>query len=264
MKRADFIWPEGKNGALTTSWDDGSIYDRRLVDIFNKYGIKGTFNLNSGKFGLSKEQTGRHGYIDESEVKSLFAGHEVAVHTVTHPWLQRQSDDMILSEVIEDRRKLEEVMGYPVKGLALPFGSQDERVSNILKAAGIKYVRPTAKNIHKFDLPGNFMDWEVTCHHNDNLKLLWEEFIDFDRTTDKIFYLWGHSYEFEYDNNWEHIEEFCEFVSQSDGVWFATNMEVYEYVTAWRKQECSVDGKLLENQSATTVWFKVSIRPNHD
>ncbi len=250
MKRIDFMWPQGMEGCLTTSWDDGTFFDRRLVEIFNKNGIKGTFNLNSGKFDSTER------YIEAKEVPSLYAGHEVAVHTVTHPWLQRQSSDMILTEVIEDRRILEDLVGYPVKGMALPFGSQDERVSAILKAAGIKYVRPTRKSDQPFALPGNFMDWGVTCHHNADLKLLWKEFIDYKRNTDKIFYLWGHSYEFDGNDNWEHIEEFCELASQSKNIWFATNMEVFDYVCAWRHLECSVDGSIYRNTSAQTLWFK--------
>ena len=30
------------------SIDDGTIYDKKVIEIFNKYNIKGTFNLNSG------------------------------------------------------------------------------------------------------------------------------------------------------------------------------------------------------------------------
>ena len=88
----------------------------RLVEIFNKNGIKGTFNLNSGKFGLHPAPGFLHEYINDEEVVSRYTGHDVAVHSVNHPWLQRQSSDMILSEVIEDRRNLENLVGYPVKG----------------------------------------------------------------------------------------------------------------------------------------------------
>lgn len=256
MNRIDFSWPHGLEGVLTTSWDDGTSHDRRLVEIFNRHGIKGTFNLNSGKFGLSRDKSGWEAYIDASEVSSLFAGHEVAVHTVTHPWLQRQASDMILSEIIDDRRGLEQLVGYPVRGMALPFGSQDQRVSDILKTAGILYVRPTRKSVCRFDLPGDFMDWGVTCHHNEDLKLLWKEFVEFRRNTDKIFYLWGHSYEFNRDGNWDHIEEFCGIAAATPNIWFATNMDVYEYVSAWRNLQCSVDCRCVKNTSATTLWIR--------
>lgn len=43
-----FVYPEGKNKALTFSYDDGQIHDRKLVEILNRHGMKGTFHLNSG------------------------------------------------------------------------------------------------------------------------------------------------------------------------------------------------------------------------
>lgn len=255
MNRIDFAWPEGREGALTTSWDDGTEFDRQLVEIFNQNGIKGTFNLNSGKLGSVRTENGWNNYIRADEVKSLYSGHEVAVHTVSHPWLQRQADDMILSEVIEDRANLEKLVGYPVRGMALPFGSQDARVGAILKAAGIVYVRPVQQSGYRFDLPGDFMNWTVTCHHKADLPALWQEFMASKRNTDKLFYLWGHSYEFNNDDNWQAIEAFSQLAGQASNIWHATNIEIYDYVTAWRNLRCSVDVSSLQNITATRVWF---------
>ena len=39
-------FPGGKHKVLTMSYDDGKIHDRRLIALFNKYGIKGTFHIN--------------------------------------------------------------------------------------------------------------------------------------------------------------------------------------------------------------------------
>ena len=251
MNRINFSWPEGKAGALTTSWDDGQIHDRRLIEILNKNGLKGTFNLNSGRFD-------KEGAITAAEVKALYAGHEVAVHTVSHPWLERQPEDTMLSEVILDRRNLEALVGYPVRGMALPMGSYDERVLAILKAAGILYVRPVRNMEDKFCLPGNFMVWNPTTHHKGDLAALWHDFTNVVawRYPHKLFYLWGHSYEFNNDNNWAVIEDFAAQAAQTPDIWFATNMEIYEYVTAWRQLQCSVDVSYLKNTSATTVWFR--------
>ena len=41
------MW-EGKKKAVTFSYDDGVTQDRRLVELLNRYGLKATFNLNSG------------------------------------------------------------------------------------------------------------------------------------------------------------------------------------------------------------------------
>ena len=47
MKNIYICFPGGKHKVLTMSYDDGKIDDYRLVSIFNKNGIKGTFHLNS-------------------------------------------------------------------------------------------------------------------------------------------------------------------------------------------------------------------------
>ncbi|MBN2713395.1 MAG: polysaccharide deacetylase family protein [Planctomycetes bacterium] len=254
MRKIEFSWPEGKRGALTTSWDDGTIHDRRLVEIHNKNGLKGTWNLNSGNLG----QTGNswHDRIQPEEVTTLYAGHEVAVHSVNHPWLQRQPDDVILAEILEDRRALEALVGYPVRGMALPFGSYDQRVLKILAAAGIVHCRPTTRT-ESFGLPADFMEWATTCHHKADLMDLWDKFINF-RCSDGLFYVWGHSYEFANDNNWEHFEEFAKVAGAYDNCWMATNMEIYDYVTAYRSLQFSVDLGMVRNTSAVKVWLLVS------
>ena len=71
----------------------------------------------------------------------------------------------------------------------------------------------------------------------------------------KLFYLWGHTYEFDMDNNWEVIEKFAEYIGNRDDVWYANNMQVYEYVEAYRALRFSANGNIVYNPSALTVWF---------
>ena len=255
MNELTFSWPEGKTGALTTSWDDGTLNDRRLISILNRYGIKGTWNLNSGVLG-HKAKSVRQKYINAKEMRGLFKGHEVAVHTANHPFLWRSADSMIFSEVIEDRRILEHLAGYPVKGMALPYGGpNDERVKNALKAAGILYCRPVS-NDENFELPSDFMYWIVTCHQSADFHSLWKKFMN-NSNPEKLFYLWGHSYEFPRDNNWERMEDFGKLAGKRSNIWYATNMDIYNYVTAWRKLSFSVEMTQVENRSGFTVWFRV-------
>ena len=251
MKRIEFRWTEGKAGALTTSWDDGTVHDRRLVEAFNRHGVKGTFNLNSGQFGAKPKAW--HARIEASEVKALYAGHEVACHSVTHPSLADLADDQIRTELLEDRRQLERLVGYPVRGMALPNGSWDHRVLRIARECGIVYSRPVTRH-NAFTLPLDFMDWQTTTHHKADLSALWKKFMESRKAT-KLFYLWGHSYEFEDDQNWPLIEDFAALAGPAAGVWHATNMQVYEYVTAWRNLQFSVDMDLVRNISRLTLWF---------
>lgn len=65
------LYPGGKTKALTFSYDDGKIHDRRLVKLFNTHGLKATFHLNSGLLE-------HPGTISRQEAASLYDGHEVA------------------------------------------------------------------------------------------------------------------------------------------------------------------------------------------
>ena len=198
-------FPEGKHKVLTLSYDDGKIPDRRLLSILNEHGIKGTFNLNSGLENNSFDQAYNE-RIPCSEYKELYKGHEVASHTVTHPTIARCPKEQMVLQVIEDRRALEKIMGYTVRGLAYPNGSYDDNVVEALKACGIRYGR-TVTSTHGFAMPEDFLRWNPTCHHADpELFELTDKFIDLHKTQYLyMFYLWGHSYEFERDDNWNII-----------------------------------------------------------
>jgi peptidoglycan-N-acetylglucosamine deacetylase len=255
MKRILFAWPEGKAGALTTSWDDGSIHDRPLLDILNRAGLKGTWNLNASTLAASPEADSAKERIVRSDVKSLYAGHEVACHGFTHPFLERIPEEAVLAELFEDRRQLESLAGYPVKGMSLPYGTYDRRVLRLLRACGILHSRTTRAH-GAFGLPEDFVEWHPTCHHKQDLSELWSKF-QAAREPHKLFYLWGHSYEFNRDHNWDHIQAFASLAGPDPAVWQATNMQICEYVTAWRGLWCALDLSSARNPSATPVWLRV-------
>jgi len=254
MAAITFAWPEGKAGAFTASYDDGVPEDRRLVAIFNRCGIRGTWNLNASRLAAAAAEGGP---VAAPEIASLYAGQEIACHGLTHPFLDRLPDERILQELVEDRRRLEAAAGYPVKGMSLPYGAYDRRVLPILRVAGLVHCRTTVSTNH-FGVPVDFLEWHPTCHHKADLTALWQRFRDA-REPHKLFYLWGHSYEFGRENNWERIETFGETVraAVAEGwLWCATNMAIYEYVTAWRDLWCSLDGRSLRNTRGATLWFR--------
>ena len=148
----------GKKKALTFSFDDGVTQDVRLIEILNRYGLKGTFNLNSELLGLAGElqrngKTVRHDKIAPEDVRRIYAGHEIAAHTLTHPNLTKlESREEIIRQVEEDRKNLSMLCGYEVVGMAYPCGgvNHDERVAEIVKHhTGIKYAR-TIISTHAF------------------------------------------------------------------------------------------------------------------
>lgn len=74
----------------------------------------------------------------------------------------------------------------------------------------------------------------------------------------KMFYLWGHSYEFDNDGNWNILEEFCQKIGGHEDIWYATNMEIYKYVLAFDRLIYSAEDKYIENPSAIDVYINYS------
>jgi len=254
MERICFCFPGGRKKALTMSYDDGQVFDRELVSIFNEYRIKGTFHLNSGNFD-------KKGFVSASEIKDLYRGHEVSVHTVNHPFLTQIPREEIIREIIEDRKNLESLVGYPVRGMSYPFGDYSDELAKMLPSLGIEYSR-TVRSTHGFGLPSDFLAWNPTCHHNENIL---EKCKTFKKTPPweqlTLFYVWGHSFEFEMDNNWNLIKEFCKTVAFDDSVWYATNIEIMDYLYALKNLKFSADRKIVQNFSSVDVWISVDRQP---
>jgi hypothetical protein len=72
----------------------------------------------------------------------------------------------------------------------------------------------------------------------------------------KLFYLWGHAYELDNDNNWELLEEICKKLGNRDDIWYATNIEIYNYMTAQKQLQISVDERTFYNPTAIDVWVE--------
>lgn len=242
---------EGKHKVLTLSYDDGKLADRKLVAIFNQYGIKGTFHLNSGLIDQDEQR------IPAAEIPELYKGHEVAAHTSTHPTIARCPMEQVIQQILEDRRHLEKLVGYTVRGLSYPNGSYNEAIQNILPHVGIEYARIVG-NGENFGLPENLYAWQATCHHNHNLLRLGEEFINLHKKQYLyLMYVWGHSYEFDLDGNWDLIEQFCRNISHQNDIWYATNIEIVDYLKAAANLKFSVEGDLVYNPSVQSIWLSV-------
>jgi peptidoglycan/xylan/chitin deacetylase (PgdA/CDA1 family) len=221
----------GKMKAVTFSYDDGIFQDIRLVGIFKKYGLKCTFNLNSGimtndsKWECCGKPTFR---INKSEIADVYTGHEIAMHFLTHPHPAELSDDELQKEIAEDIKNLEVLFNQKIVGSAYPYGEYDERIISALKRNGIKYAR-TVESTYNFNIQHNLLEFKPTCHHNDDrLMELAEEFVSSKPDKPMLFYIWGHSYEFDGYENWEMFEQFCKYISNRDDIFYGTNTEVFE------------------------------------
>ncbi len=229
-------WMETKKKAVTFSYDDGVTQDIRLIELLNKYDLKCTFNLNSellGKNGwlMREGQRIAHYKIQPQDVKEIYAGHEVAVHTLTHPNLTQQTDGEVIRQVEQDRLNLSELVGYEVIGMAYPCGgvNNDDRVAKLIKEnTGVRYSR-TITSTGSFDIQENLYRFNPTVYHRDmeDMKALAEKFVSLETDKPQVYYLWGHSYEMDFDNNcWSKLEEVFQILARREDIFYGTNREV--------------------------------------
>ena len=241
---------DGKRHIVTFSYDDSPVEDYKLVEIFNKYGMKGTFNVNSSRI--------KSGYgVKPEDVAKLYEGHEIAVHTVNHPWLEKCPNVTVINETLEDRKAIENWCGYVVRGMAYPYGTYDENVISILKNCGIVYSRAVGDS--GFNIPKDFMQWVPTCHHT-GAKNYIDRFINSLESpwASNIFYIWGHSFEFNRNDDYgfDYIEEICKKLAEhKDKIWFATNIEIYDYLNAQKSLHIAADESFVYNPTQIDVWI---------
>lgn len=265
MNNLHLRFPNGLAKCLTLSYDDGVEQDMRMCELMKKYGIAGTFNISTGNYSPEgkKFEPGRvHRPMTQRQSLETYKDEplfEVATHALHHAWLPDIPLSEAVHEIIEDRRNIESQYGTICRGHAYPYGKYSENIINVLKSCGIAYARTTVST-HKFSLPENWLILNPTCHHKDpRLTELTDNFLnETPKLSPLFFYLWGHTFEFESDNNWEIIERFFEKTGGNSDIWYATNIEVYDYVQAFNSLIFSADGKNVFNPTCTDVWISLN------
>jgi len=221
---ANFLFPGGFGKALVLSMDDGPVQDRRLVALLGCYGIRGTFHLNSGRLGQSD-------HVGPDEIGSLYAGHEISTHSVSHPYLDSLSRTEIAAEIGDDRAVLSRLSGRKVRGHAYPFGARNAIVIEVLKRLGMAYAR-TADQTRDFRLPTDPLVWDPSCHHSAAGELADAFFAQPDDTL-ALFFIYGHSWELdsgEPTNSWAYLEDLARRLGGRSDTWYATAIEVADYL----------------------------------
>ncbi len=266
----EMLFPEGKSKALILSYDDGLAADRRLVKLMNQYGLIGTFHLNSNKLGTKD-------YLTKEEIKELFTGHEVSVHSANHPNLTALSKIDVVYEIVEDGRELERLTGKLVRGMAYPFGNYNDSVIDAINGLGIEYAR-TVGDTYNYKIPENFLIWHPTIHQfakaywepnnpeNDKKELerFYQVINDFLQTKELVLLdIWGHSWEMGQDENkWKEAERFLKMVSNNSAIFYTTQIGLVDYINAYKQLKFSVDKHLVTNGSSLTVFIKLNNKIN--
>ena len=271
-------FPEGKTKAVTLSYDDGPIFDLPMLDILDRYGIKCTFNLNSIRMTEGRADTVP---IEEVKSRMLEKGHEIAVHGEFHRAPGNIRPIETVRDVLNCRLWLEQTFGMIIRGMAYPdtgithveLGTTYETIRSCLKDLDIAYSRTLGCDNDTFSMPSDWYAWLPTIHH-DNPKAIEyaEKFVAYDYNGyaatrwPRLFYIWGHSYEFDRNNNWDRLETLCQILSGKDDIWYATNIEICDYANAYESLRYSADGTVVYNPTLYTIWFDVdgtlySIKP---
>lgn len=255
-------FPEGKAKAATFSYDDGVKSDLRLLKIFAKYGVKATFNLNSLLFDCENW----HGRMNEKETFNAFSGgaHEIALHGARHIFLNKVPLPEAINEVVQNRLYLENKFGRIVRGMAYAYNGYSDEIVSALKSLGVTYARTTEPS-YSFAIPADWLRLKPTCHHADpQLGELLNTFLtaspedDFKHREPWLLYIWGHSYEFDDNNNWDIIENACARLAEHKSeIWFATNGEIYDYVQAYKNLVYSLDGERVFNHAHIPVFLEI-------
>ncbi len=255
-------FPGGKQKALTLSYDDGVKTDLRLLEIMKTYGLKGAFNLNSARFDCECW----HGRMDEEQTFSAFVdcGQEIGLHGARHVFLDKVPLAEAVKEVADNRAYLEEKFGRIVRGMAYAYGAFNADIKRVLCDLGVAYARTTCST-HSFLVPRDWLELNPTCHHTDpDFKKLCDRFFNSSPSEQPkhrepwLFYVWGHSFEFEDNGNWDIIEGLGKLAARNEkDVWFATNIEIYDYVRAYNSLVFSIDGERVYNPSALAVWIEL-------
>ena len=225
-----------KKKAVTFSYDDGVSQDFRMVELMNRYGLKATFNLNSEWLGkddvlIRNGERVAHYKINPCDVRGIYEGHEVAVHTLTHPNLTELTQAEIIRQVETDRQNLTKLVGYEVVGMAYPCGgvNNDDRVAEIIKThTGVKYAR-TITDTGSFAPQKNLYRFNPSVYHLDfdRMMELGRQFVELQTDEPAVFYIWGHSYEMDYQPDyWQRLDEFFRLISGRDDIFYGTNKEV--------------------------------------
>lgn len=213
---------------VTFSFDDGVEQDKRLIELFNRLHIQATFNLNTGiqseesRFDIGEVHVKR---MNQEGLADLYRGHEIAVHGRKHLALTELTTEEFDDEIILDINAIERLYGEKPVGMAYAYGAYNETVMQRVRGMGLLYAR-TVEQTEAFTLPKEYLAWHPTCHyhHADLMQML----DAFEREPDgnpMLFYIWGHSYEFDVHGDFARFEAFCERVAANPGIRIVTNAE---------------------------------------
>ena len=251
-------YPYGKKKAFNVTYDDGVLQDVRFVELLNQYGLKGTFNLNSALMENEFEWTHETGLVVKrlgtDAVRNLYADHEVASHTLNHPYMHDLSWEGVMWELSQDKRNLEVLFGTEVKGFAVPFDYYSDMIAECVKQCGYTYGRISEMS-HSFQPQSDYYRWKATVFHCEEcLEEMTHQFVETEEEL-ALFQIVGHSYDLDTENMWERMEGIFRIISSQADILPMTAIEMIEYLQAMEKAE--ITDQYIRNHSDRSLWFAI-------
>lgn len=256
-----FAYPDGKYKALIMSFDDGCVSDIKLAALFDKYHIKGTFNLSSNFIGttqiwsIKNGDTTRQSYIPEKTILKIYKNHEIAAHSATHKNFLKITKAEIINQINTDIQKLELLTKRKMTSIAYPFGATNDSVSKIVATTALTNAR-TVKANNNFELPDNLLMWNPTCRDDKALDFL-DSYLKLNEKKLSVFYVWGHSWELGNGKRWDDMVQFCQSISNKKDIWYTTSGKLADYINAIKKVKIT-NNRITNPEDNLTVWLNLS------
>ena len=251
------LYPGGKPKAFSITYDDGVLQDVRFVQLLNRYGLKGTFNLNSQLMSEEFEWTHEKGIVikrlSPEKAVQLYAGHEVASHSLTHPYMHDMDESGIMYQLGKDRENLERLFRREIRGFAVPFSYYSGLIASCAQKCGFEYSRCSDES-YSYTPPADYYHWCAGAYH---MNPRWREFANGFFTTDTelaLCQIVGHSYDLDTEDMWEEMENLLKRVSEDKNIMSLTNIELVHYLKDIRSVDISTD--IISNHTETDLWFE--------
>ena len=251
------LYPSGKAKAFNITYDDGVLQDVRFVELMNRYGLKGTFNLNSELMETEFEWTHPNGMtvkrLPSAVVAELYQNHEVASHTLTHPYLSSLTEPEVMRQMAQDKEKLEQLTGKPVLGFAGPFHHWSSMIMECAQRCGFEYAR-NAEERYCYAPPEDYYSWSAGTYH---IKPGFRDFVeDFFHTEEELALcqIVGHSYDLDAEAMWDSMESVLQQVAGDESILSMTNLELVRYLKAMRS--ALITENRIYNPSDMPLWFE--------
>lgn len=222
---------------VTTSWDDGSIFDLKVAELLSKYGVKGTFYIPKSLFAHP---------LESHDILAVDKSFEIGAHTLNHVDLTNVSLPEARKEIEGSKAYLEDLLGHNVPMFCYPSGKFNRDIKRIVRDSGFIAARTTKHG--GFELPSDPYEWQITLYASlgspystllawlkrriaikglldweTQAKLLFDKFLK----VGGIYHIWGHSLGFEINLQWDKLERVLAYISNREGVRYVTNGEIF-------------------------------------